>query len=264
MTPRDILQQRIQQRPSSLLDIRSDLLHFALVNYALPAERLRALIPERFDIPEFNVDGQHKALMSAVPFLDSDFSYYRLASFMQFKFWQTNYRVYVIDRTTGEHCAWFFGTTLGSPVVHIARDLWRIPWHQAEYATDCRWDAASNRYEHYHVSHESAWARANVKVRDTGQAMPLLPGFSSMDEQILILTHPVKGYFNRLDGRLGTYSVWHAEIPLTVAEPEALYFSLYESRKLLNQDEMMQPHSVLLCPRTTFDVHMPPRRVPGT
>ena len=241
------------------MDIRSDLLHFALITHALPAERLRPHIHDRFDIPTFPIDGQKLALMSAVPFLDLDFSFYRLAPFIKWTFAQTNYRVYVIDRETGEHCVWFFGTTLGGWPVHAARLLWRIPWHYARYTVDCDYDTAAGRYRKFHYTHESDWATARIDLEDTSEPPGLLPGFADMDEQTLVLTHPVTGYFYRTDGRLGTYSVWHEEIPLTMGAVKHLDFSLYDRLGLLSGAEMANPHSVLICPKTTFEVHLPPR-----
>ncbi|MEC7584850.1 MAG: hypothetical protein VYE77_11080, partial [Planctomycetota bacterium] len=78
-----------------------------------------------------------------------------------------------------------------------------------------------------------------------------------------VLTHPVEGYFHRLDGALGTYSVWHEMIALTQARATKLYFGLYEQLGILSREEMMRPHSVLICPETEFVVHMPPRRYIG-
>ena len=256
-----LLTSRISTRQSGLFDIRSDLLHFALITYALPAERLRPHIHPRFDIPTFPIDGKPLALMSAVPFVDSDFSFYRLLPFVKWRFAQTNYRVYVVDRETGEHCVWFFGTTLGSPIVHLARWLWKIPWHQARYVTDCRYNAGSGRYDRFFFSHESAWASAEIELEDTGAPAGLLPGFSDIEAQKLILTHPVDGFFFRLDRKPGNYSVWHEEIPLTEGKAKRLHFSLYERLGLLSKEEMQQPHSVLICPKIMFEVHLPPRMI---
>ena len=282
MNPKQLLASRIASRPSGLIDVRSDLLHFALITYALPAERLRPHIPDRFDIPTFPINGQQLALMSAIPFLDADFHFYRLTPFIQWQFAQTNYRVYVVDRETGEHCVWFFGTTLGSWVVYLARTLWRIPWHYARYEVDCPYNPTRRAYDRYHYSIFSDWAAAEIEVEDTGEPMTLTPGFSTLDVQILILTHPVTGYFYRLQEKrrlsgvrrlssskpeppkpasVGTYSVWHEEIPLTVGKAKHLYFSLYARLGLLSKEEMERPHSVLICSRTTFEVHLPPRRL---
>ncbi len=261
MDPQTLLSNRIAAKRSGLFDVRSDLLHFALITYALPVERLRSHIHPRFEIQTFPIDGQLLALMSAVPFLDLDFNYYRLFPFFRWKFAQTNYRVYVIDRETGEHCVWFFGTTLGSRIVHLSRWLWKIPWHYADYEIDCRYDKEKLSYENYRFVHDSDWASAAIDLEDTGEPSGLLPGFADQAEQTLILTHPVLGYYYRLDGRLGTYSVWHKEIPLTAGKPKNLYFSLYERLGLLSREEMMQPHSVLICPKTTFEVHLPPKAI---
>lgn len=256
---RTLLSSRIAARKPGLFDLRSDLLHFALITYALPAERLRPYIHPRFDIPTFPIHGQHMALMSAVPFLDNDFSYYRLLPFVRWKFAQTNYRVYVVDRETGEHCVWFFGTTLGSRIVHLARGLWKIPWHFAKYTVDCLFDSDLGRYKRFHFAHESDWATAEIDLEDTGEPAGLLPGFSELNDQKLVLTHPVEGFFYRLDGKTGTYSVWHEEIPLTTGRARHLYFSLYERLGLLSREEMQQPHSVLICTKIMFEVHLPPR-----
>src|SRR4051794_26241752 len=108
-----LLQERVQARTGGFWDVHSTLRHFALINYALPAERLARYIPtERFEIPTFPIGGQQLALMSAVPFWDHDFHFVRVAPWLRFAFGQTNYRVYVRDRTTGQDLVWFFGTTL--------------------------------------------------------------------------------------------------------------------------------------------------------
>lgn len=257
---RATLERRLQPRKPGVLDIVSPLDHFALITYAVPVERLTPHIPaDRFAIPTFVVDGQPLALLSVVPFIDAGFRF-RLAPFARFHFAQTNYRVYVIDRRTGEPCVWFFGTTLGGWPVNVARRLWKIPWHPARYAWDCQHDTAARRYTRFSYHAESDWGPMRVEVVDTGEPAGLLPGFASVEEQTLVLTHPVTGYFYRLDGALGTYSVSHPVIPLTAGRATDLHFGLLERLGVLNAPEMQAPHSVLLCPRTTFRIHMPPKR----
>ncbi len=256
MTHETTLQQRLHKRPSGPLDIRSDLIHFALINYAVPKARLAPHIPaDRFEIMEFDIDGRQQALLSVVPFVDADFSFYRLCPWLKFRFPQTNHRVYVRDRASGEPVVWFFGTTLGSPVVHLARTLWRIPWYKAHYDIDCRFDQTAGRYQRYQMTIQSDWCAAEIEIEDSG-----LPVKLSAAEQ-LILTHPVDGYFYRLDGRVGTYAVWHKLIPLTRATPRRLYFSLYEKLGIMSRAEMEQPTSIFLCPRIPFEIYMPPKPI---
>ena len=243
------------------MDIRSTLQHFALISYAVPIDRLTPHIPtEHFEIAPFEIEGQTCGLISVVPFLDEDFRYARLVPFAKFRFGQTNHRVYVTNRQTGEHAVWFFGTTLGSWLVHCARLLWRIPWHHAKYDFGCVFDEATGRYQRFVVQAQSSWCPTDIELQHTAEPMPLLEGFASMEQQQLVLTHPVDGFFRRLDGSLGTYSVWHEEIALTQAHATRLYFGLYERLGIMTREEMMRPHSVLICPTTEFVVHMPPRR----
>jgi hypothetical protein len=262
---RAILNRRLAIRGGGQLDVQTKLKHFALINYALPASRLAAYIPtDQYEIPEFSIGGQQLALMSAVPFVDIDFHFTHLFPWLTFHFGQTNYRVYVIDRKSGEHGVWFFGTTLGSIVVYVAKGLWGIPWHYARYQIACTYDQQRKRYTNYRYDVNSGWGNAQIDLEDSGEPVTTLEGFDSPDQMRLILTHPVDGYFYRADQRVGGYSVWHEPIPMTVGSARNLYFGLYERLGLLSRAEMQQPHSVLLCPETDFTVFLPPRViVPG-
>ena len=249
-----ILQQRLHKRPSGLLDIRSDLLHFALINYAVPKIRLQPYIPsERFEIMEFEIDGRQQAMLSVVPFVDADFCFYRLLPWFKFRFPQTNHRVYVMDKATGEPVVWFLGTTLGSGVVHLAQALWRIPWYKARYDVDCVFDETTSRYTSYQMRIQSDWCAAQIEIEDTGKQVEL------SDAERLILTHPVDGFFYRLDGCVGGYGFWHELIPLKAGKPRDLYFSLYEKLGIMSAEEMQKPHSIFLCPRIPFEIYMPPK-----
>ncbi len=258
---RALLDRRLTPRPAGRFDVVSRLIHFALITYALPKSRLEPYIPtSRFEIPEFDIGGRRLALMSAVPFVDADFHFIRLP-FFRFHFGQTNYRVYVIDRESGEHVVWFFGTTLGSPVVQVPKRLWRIPWHYGRYQIDCDYDQQLGRYRSYQYTVDSAWAPARIALEDTGEPLAPVEGFAGLDEMMLILTHPVDGYFYRSDGRVGNYSVWHEELRCTLGRPRELYFGLYEHLGLLTRAEMQQPHSIFICPETVFTVYLPPRAI---
>lgn len=265
MDAQQTLAKRLIKPKGSWVDVRSTLRHFALVTYAVPADRLRPHIPaERFDIAEFDIGGQKLALLSAVPFWDEDFRFVHAAPFIKRAFGQTNHRVYVIDRRTGEHCVWFFGTTLGSWLVFAARLLWGIPWHHAHYETDCVYNPTRRAYDRYHMTVQSDWCSAEIDFSDTGAPTMTLPGFATPDELTLILTHPVEGFFYRLGPQtlknIGTYSVWHEKINFTLGHANHLYFSLYERLGILSRAEMQHPHSILICPQTEFEVFLPPRR----
>lgn len=262
MSYREILNNRLETHNKNFMDAGTTLFHFALINYALPKSRLEKYIPsDKFDIPEFDINGHKMAMMSAVPFLDIDFHFINICPFLKFKFGQTNYRVYVIDKKTGQHLVWFFGTTLGSHIVKIPRLLWKIPWHHAKYNINCKYSESEKRYLNYELSTESEWCDSNIVLEDTGLPIDICDGFSDYDTLKLILTHPVTGYFYRLDKQLGTYSIWHEEMKLTKGNARNLYFSLYERLGLLSAEEMQNPHSVFICPEIYFKINLPPKRI---
>ena len=262
LNPDNLLAQRLERPSPGLFDIHTTLRHFALINYAVPAERLRPHIPTTlFDIPEYEINGRPMALLSVVPFVDTDFRYIRLAPWLQFRFPQTNYRVYVIDRRTQEPVVWFFGTTLGSPIVYLARTLWGIPWYYGRYQVDCTYGDV--HYTKFSYRTQSKWGTAEIEIEDSGQPITPQPGFDDLETMRLILTHPVTGYYYRLNGQLGSYTIWHKLMEMTLAQPNHLYFSLLERLAVLNRDEMEQPHSIFICPKIDFDIHLPPIKIDG-
>lgn len=249
----------------SLLHVRTTLKHFSIITYAVPKGRLSAHIPERyFDIPEFETENGRCALISAVPFIDEDFCLTAL-TYPRFRFGQTNYRAYIRDKKTGEHVAWFFGTTLGSYSYLMARALWKLPWYHAKYNIDCVYDTISKRYRRYRFNMTSPWSSAHVEIKDTGKPLSVQTGFESLEQMKLILTHPVRGFYLCTNRRLGTYSIWHPEAVMTEATPKKLYFGIFDRLGLVNTDEMNSPHSIFVAPLIKFEIHLPPRilKMPG-
>ena len=106
-----------------------------------------------------------RALVSVVTFLDRDFRFIA-CPWITRSFGQTNYRAYVQDTETGEQAAWFFGTCLDSVSVAVPRHLWKLPWHRARMAFDCRYDAATARYSTFIVRTRSSWAPAHLEIKD--------------------------------------------------------------------------------------------------
>lgn len=256
---RDILERRLRRPELGLIGVTTDLVHFAIVTFAADAARLREIIKsDRFRVPEFDFAGGAGALVSAVVFLDVDFHAPRVSHEPAFTFGQTNYRAYVIDRETGEHVVWFFRSTLGSRMAIVPRLVWRMPWVFADYRFECDYDRESGRYRRYHVVANTLTDTLEVDVDDTGEPPRALDGFREADDFWLVLTHPVRGFFRRLDGRLGTYTIWHDRLPLTLARPKRIDVPFYSELGLVDESRMRAPHSVLLCPRTRFDVHLPP------
>ena len=247
-------------RPSGI-DVEVQLRHFVIVTYKVDPEVLRGHLHERFEPDCIDAsDGTRKALVSAVCFLDQKFRLAR-CPWPRSTFGQINYRAYVTDTVTGEHVVWFFGTALASIFVHVPRTLWKLPWHRTRMRFDTDYDRARARYTRYRMVAKSDWAPAELGLDDTGDAPRRLEGFESLESGLVFLTHPLQGFFRLRDGGLGTYSIWHDRLQLTVADCRSASFGLFDRLGLVQEGDLSQLHSVLMQPKTDFTIYLPPKRL---
>jgi hypothetical protein len=255
------MQQLPKRQPPSSIDIVTELINFSIVTFMVEPQALRPHVHPRFELDAITMpDGREKALISVVPFVDSDFHFAHLP-WLKWCFGQTNYRAYVRDTQTGEHVVWFFGTVLDSWTNIVPRVLWRLPWHRARIGFDCTYDENAGRFMRYQMSAESEWASAELILSDSGQSPQTLQGFDSLETGLRVLTHPMRGYYYRRDGKLGGYSIWHEWLQTTVGQVETARFPLLARLGLVAEGDVSQVHSVLLQRRTDFTVYLPPHKV---
>lgn len=241
------------------MDVLTVLEHFSIITYTVSPDALKKCIHPRFEPVCIRSDeGELRALISVVPFRDTDFRFVGMPRF-RFAFGQTNYRAYVQDRETGEHCVWFFGTTLDSPSVAIPRTLWKLPWHRGKIAFSCTLEG--EHYSHYEMKTQSAWAAATVELEDSGEEVGHLPSFPDLETGRVILTHPLTGFYFRRDGSLGSYRVWHGMLTPHSGRCLKARFELLDRLGLVSYTAQNQPHSVLIQHQTEFAVCLPPHRV---
>lgn len=148
-TPTRFTDELLQRPITSGMDVVTKLRHFARITYAVAPERIRPHVHERFELDTYtSSDGKSYVWLSVVPFEDADFHFVNLP-LLKFRFGQTNYRTYVVDRETGQPAAWFFGTTLGSWSVTIPRYMWHLPWHTGDIRFDTHYNSEQGRYMHW-------------------------------------------------------------------------------------------------------------------
>jgi uncharacterized protein YqjF (DUF2071 family) len=242
------------------LDVTTELRHFALVTYAVDPQKLSALLPQGFEAEIFTLnDGRRCSFVSAAMFHDFGFRP-AFCPWPQFSFEQTNYRAYV--RRGDEHCVWFFGTALNTPLVVIPHHFWRLPWHHAAIKISASWQEDICTSYHYVAS--GKWGNAETVMKGTEEPSGRLDGFGDDEETALILTHPLTGYFRRTDGRLGTYRVWHDRLRMNRAIVEKARFEVFEQLGLIDccdDDFGAKPHSALIQRSTEFFIYLPPSLV---
>lgn len=236
-------------------DVTTLLIDFAIVTFAVDPAALQRFLPAGFapDIVTLD-DGSQCALISAVPFRDQDFHFGALP-WLHFSFGQTNYRAYITYR--GERGVWFFGTSLATAAVAIPRYAWRLPWHHAHMQFTTRW--SGERCEQYELVTHASWGEAEVVLTGTDEPAGRLDGFSDAESSTVVLTHPLRGYFYRRDGRVGTYAVWHPRLAPRRGIAHRTRFTVFERLGLITPESI--PHSVLLQRATEFIIFLPPQRL---
>lgn len=247
-------------RPAvSGIDVVTTLEHFAIITYTVHPETLARHIAPRFEPVCIRLnDGNPRALVSVVPFHDCDF---RAAAFPspRMSFGQTNYRAYVIDRETGDLSVWFFGTTLDSITVMLPRHLWKLPWHRGRIRLVC--DLEGDIYRRYEMTTASSWAPVRLALEDADGQLGQLDGFPDFETAMLVLTHPLTGFFRRRDGALGSYAVWHDRLNPRTGRCLDARFGLLDRLGLVRFEDQMRPYSVMLQPSIEFTIYLPPHRL---
>ncbi len=238
-------------RPGALAALTT-LEDIAIVTYDIDPDALAALLPPWIEPDVLTLaDGRQRALISAVSFRDVDFRF-RLVPFIRLGMLQTNYRAYV--RAGGERAVWFLGSTLTSRSVEVPRRLWSMPWHRVDGVLEATWDGATCRSWRSLIS--GPWGGMDVELVGSAEPMGRLDGMADEADTAMLLTHPLVGYYRRLDGPVSGYRVWHEPMHPTRGHAVRARYDVLESAGLIRSGQV--PHSVLLECRSDFVVYLPP------
>lgn len=249
----------LHPRPTpSGIDVSCGLKHFAIITYAVPAHRFDGLFPERFKLDTVTIASEEMGLISVVPFIDVDFTS-AVYPFPNFTMGQTNYRIYIKDTDTNERCVWFLGTTLDSWTRLVPRYVWNLPWHHGDIDFECEFNELTQTYDRYQMTTSSDWAEADVELKQAPDAEFDFPGFPDNETALVYLTHPLAGFYHRMDGKLGTYRVWHDKLKVKPAELASARFELLSRKGLVKPEEQQSPHSVIIEPLNHFTIYLPPK-----
>ena len=260
MQPRLRISDLLHARPKpSGIDVLCKLQHFAIITYAFDPVRFTGVMPSRFRLDTVQLDGVEKALISVVPFVDVDFTS-AVYPFPKFRMGQTNYRIYIVDTHTNEKCVWFLGTTLDSWTRIVPHQLWNLPWYSGKVRFDCK-QRSDGTYVKYTMETQAKWAAARVELVGDPAASLSLTGFPDTETGQAFLTHPLRGFYHRRDGQLGTYHVWHKQLEVAPGRLLSANFDLLDRLGLVTKQEQQHPHSVLLEPINEFTIYLPPKIV---
>ena len=162
-------------------------------------------------------------------------------------------------RAGHQRAVWFFGSTLSTAIVEVPRLLWKMPWTRAPATIDAAWDGAVCRSWRSRAVGE--WGGYDIELTGTAEPIGRLDGFTDELETGRVLTHPLAGYYRRLDSGVAGYHVWHAPMHPTRGRAIRARYDALERLGLVTAEQ--PPHSVLLERRSDFRIYLPPTRVEG-
>src|SRR5262249_1509107 len=142
-----------------------------------------------------------------------------------------------------------------TPFVIVPRYVWRLPWHYTDIRIASSWQ--SELCTSYSYVAKGDWGSAELEMVGTEDEMGTLDGFADEEETRIILTHPLTGYYNRMDGRPGTYNIWHDKLQMKRAIVSRSRFEVFERLNLIQADS--KPHSALIQRTTEFVIYLPPQ-----
>jgi hypothetical protein len=199
----------------------SELLHFSLIKYSIPAERTRGILP-----PEFELSAGQAAFLSITSYIDAGI---RLAGGgRRDAFEQTNYRLHF--RESGN---WLIGTSLGSLTAVAQRHYWSRPWHLSAMEFQVSFDG--QHYRDYRLQTQSQWANSYWVIEDSGEMRDRDP-----------IESRTWDYYYRRDGHIGVSRTAYYDLYGTAGRLRAARCDLLTRLGLLTERELMCPAQVTL------------------
>jgi len=230
---------------ASPFSIDSELRHLSMLVYAVPAERVRGLVPSSFDLEETVRNGRRMAWVSVTSFQDR--SERREESFEQ-----TTYAIHVTRN--GKPGQWVLGMSLGSLSAVASRNLWPLPWHLSAMELEAAFDPHRCGYEAYRLRSQSEWANANWAIEDTGEPLRVEDRTELPDSLRLPLIHR---YFLRRDGLLGAQRLQLSEQFATRGRVQFATCDVLVRLGLLTNEELQRPHLASLCTASRMQAGAP-------
>ncbi len=199
----------------SAASFSNELLHRSVIQYVIPRERVRNLVPQEFDLDV-------TVMLSIESFLNQS----------RTNFEQTNYRLQV--KQNGKPASWLLGTALGSLSGVTARHLYAAPWHLSAMEMQVSYNSILGKYSHYRISSQSQWANSDWEIVDLG-----LPVASDALAE-------TDDFFVRRDGQIGNYKTMYRTAFATKGQLKTGRCDLLHKLGILQAAEISQPLSVSL------------------
>ncbi len=223
--------------------------NFAIITHAVPVERVRPHVPERFRIQTFDIGGETRCLVSATCFCNTGFRYSGLP-YPRMTFNESTYRVYV--DYDGRNGVFFVGRYLGHPVARAAQRIFDRDVYLGDFEVET--SPSDIGYDSYTCRVKSRRGETSFALSATNEARAQAP-FATADEHTYFVTHRLHGLFTSSTGAPGHMPVTHDRMKPWQGELRSGRFELWERLGILYPDEVADVFSVLVQSVIDFKLH---------
>jgi hypothetical protein len=233
------------------------------INYTVPPERLRPLVPKELELETVTAGSHTVAFVSVVSFKNVDIRS-PVLPVPGLSFEQINYRTYV---NTGEGPAVYFfemkvdsrmvagaSAIINLPVSYEGIEIVTTPAYAEPGAIDQEATDPGRRIARYEVrSSGPQGLTADVTI---GGREPIVGPEDEATTVEFITQRPV-GYVSAAAGGILKIVVEHERLDALTARPESVRAPMFESLGVLNMDESRRPHSALYVRDAVFHTNPP-------
>lgn len=245
-----------------LTSIQVDIQNFALVTHAVPAERVRRLVPDRFELQTFiDESGTERALISCNSFCNRQLHWYPFR-YPAVDFDQFTFRTYVTYKD--EQTAYFFGTYCSTRSSTAAQWSVAVGTFYADFDVDIQ--GGRDGYPFYSCCAVTE-AHGETSIELTALERPEAKHpFSTGRELSEFITYRLRGLARSPMGFIAHGPIDHRHMDTWSGTLTRGRFDFWYSLGLLEPSEAMDAYSVLVEPSIRFTIY-PPRpatRLEGT
>jgi hypothetical protein len=234
---------------TSLKRVEMTLRNVLYISYAVPAEKLRALVPDFMGLATLDKD---IAFFSIVVFQSTKVQISSLP-FAHFNYNQLNLRTYIIDPDTGNHGVYFLKSGVTSRFISLGTRTLGIPWQHIDLEIKLTPNDKSLCYSYNVVG---KWQEDfHISAVKTPQPLNKLTLFADMESAVEYIIRPLIGFFEE-SGNIGRFTIWHQDIMPQIWQLQQVNFPLVNELGIL--EEFDNPHSVFFLPKADFYIYMPP------
>lgn len=236
-----------------------DVENFALITHAVPARRLRPLVPQRFELQTFlDGSGEEMGFISSSSFCNRQI-HWSAARYPAHDFDQSTFRTYVTHR--GRLGAYFFATYVGTRLSFLGQKMVAMHTERAAFDVDIEMDESG-----YHRYSSRARADSEELCFELTATEPpsAKPPFESGEEHAQFITYRLHGYAEPILGGVTYGPIEHRPMDPWEGRLIAGRFELWERLGLLPEEEWSSPFSVLVEPSVRFTLHPPRPAGPGS